>query len=248
VTTRGRVRIETCPKRVRGYLAGHLVCDTVRALYVWEKPVYPAHYVPLQDVLAELRPSGELRRSPSRGDAEVHDVLLAGHVAERAALVLLDSPVTELQRSARFDWSAGLDWFEEDEPVHTHPRDPYTRVDVLASSRRVRISVEGLLVAQSSSPRILFETRLPPRYYLPAPDVRMDLLVASPKVTSCPYKGRATHWSLPTSTGMRDDLAWTYDSPSQEVAKVAGLVCFYDERVDVELDGVLQARPSTPFS
>ena len=231
MTTRGRVRVEPCPKRVRGYLAGHLVCDTTAARYVWEKPQYPAHYVPLRDVRAQLRPTGERHRSPSRGDAAVHDVVVAGHVAPAAARVLADSPLPELVGTVRFDWSSPLEWFEEDEPVHTHPRDPYTRIDVLASSRAVRVELDDVVLAESTSPRVLFETGLRPRWYLPPTDVRRDLLVPSPTVTWCPYKGSARYWSVVLGDQTHEDLVWCYERPHAEVQKIAGLLCFYDERV-----------------
>jgi len=140
------------------------------------------------------------------------------------------------------------EWLEEDEPVYTHPRDPYKRVDILASSRHVRVEVDGVTVADSVRPHILFETGLPPRYYLPLPDVRTDLLRPSGTQTHCPYKGTASYWSVQTAQGLREDLVWIYRTPLPESQKVAGLACFYDEKVDVYLDGEPQPRPRTPFS
>jgi uncharacterized protein (DUF427 family) len=140
-------------------------------------------------------------------------------------------------------------WFEEDEEVFTHPRDPYTRVDILASSRHVRVEVAGVTVAESSSPRLLFETGLPARYYLPKPHVRLDLLVPTDTVSHCPYKGRAEWWSVHTPDGtVHPDLAWSYRTPLPESRQVAGLIAFYDEKVDVHVDGVRQERPRTKFS
>jgi uncharacterized protein (DUF427 family) len=140
------------------------------------------------------------------------------------------------------------EWLEEDEPVYTHPRDPYHRVDILASSRHVRVEVDGTTVADSARPVILFETGLPPRYYLPLSDIRTDLLTPSVTETHCPYKGTATYWSVDTGHGARPDLAWAYRAPLAESQKIAGLACFYDEKVDVYLDGELQERPRTPFA
>ena len=139
-------------------------------------------------------------------------------------------------------------WFEEDEEVFTHPRDPYTRVDILASTRHVRVEVDGVTVAESASPRLLFETGLPVRYYLPKTHVRLDLLVPSDTVTHCPYKGRAEYWSVRTPEGVREDLAWSYRTPLPESQKIAGLVAFLDEKVDVHVDGVLRERPRTKFA
>jgi uncharacterized protein (DUF427 family) len=140
------------------------------------------------------------------------------------------------------------EWFEEDEPIYVHPRDPYTRVDILASTRRVVVEVDGQVVADSSQPRILFETGLPPRYYVPLTDVRMELLRPSATQTHCPYKGTATYWSLVVDGAVREDVVWIYRSPFAESQKIAGLACFYNEKVDISLDGVPQDRPHTHFS
>jgi uncharacterized protein (DUF427 family) len=140
------------------------------------------------------------------------------------------------------------EWLEEDEPVYTHPRDPYKRVDILASSRHVRVEVDGVTVAASVRPHILYETGLPPRYYLPLPDIRTELLSVSDTVSHCPYKGTAGYWSVDTGRGVHQDLAWIYRSPLPESQKVAGLACFYNEKVDLYIDGELQDRPRSPFS
>jgi uncharacterized protein (DUF427 family) len=246
---RGRVRVEPCAKRIRGYLDGHLVCDTVSASYVWEVPYYPAYYVPLRDVRAELVPNGTTQHSPSRGDAIGLDVRMpSGAVRRGAALRYPDSPIEELRALVRFDWSADMEWLEEDEPVYTHPRDPYTRVDILASSRHVRVELAGVPVAESRSPRILFETGLPPRYYLPMSDVRLDVLVSTDTVTHCPYKGAATYWSVLLDGTTYADIVWAYRMPLPESQKIAGLMCFYNEKVDLYLEGELQDRPRTKFS
>ncbi|WP_229796067.1 DUF427 domain-containing protein, partial [Saccharothrix coeruleofusca] len=193
---RGRVRVEAGAKRVRAYLAGEPVLDTVRPFLVWEKPYYPTYYVPVEDVRATLVPTGEIRRSPSRGDGEVFDVKAGAAVAGGAALRYPTSPLEPLRGLVRVEWDAVDEWFEEDEPVYVHPRSPYTRIDALASSRHVQVSVGGVLVADSRRPVILFETGLPPRYYLPMTDVRMDLLRPTDLRTGCPYKGTAEYWSV----------------------------------------------------
>jgi uncharacterized protein (DUF427 family) len=129
-------------------------------------------------------------------------------------------------------------WFEEDEEVFTHARDPYTRIDVLQSSRQVRIDVEGTTVADSHAPRLLFETALPVRYYLPKPHVRMDLLVPTDSVSYCPYKGQAAYWSVRIGEHLHPDLAWSYRTPLPESTKIAGLICFWNDRVELYVDGV----------
>jgi uncharacterized protein (DUF427 family) len=246
--SRGSVKVEPGLKRVRAYLNGELVADTRKPFLVWEKPYYPTYYLPASDVRATLIPAGETEHSPSRGNGEVLHVKVATATAERAALRYPDSPFEELRDLVRLDWDAMSEWLEEDEPVYTHPRDPYHRVDILASSRHVRIEVDGVTVAETRQPRILFETGLPARHYMPLTDVRMDLLRQSATVTHCPYKGAAGYWSVDAGHGVHEDLVWIYRMPLPESQKIAGLVCFYDEKVDVYLDGELQERPKTPFS
>jgi uncharacterized protein (DUF427 family) len=245
---RGTVRVEPGRKRVRAYLAGRLVADTRHPSLVWEIPYYPAYYLPLGDVTAELVPTGKTEHSPSRGEAELYDVRVDGAVAESAARRYPDSPLTAIRDLVRFDWAAMDEWMEEDEPVYTHPRDPYHRIDILHSSRHVRVEVDGVTVADSVRPVILFETGLPPRFYLPLSDIRIDLLTPTDSQTHCPYKGTAGYWTVDTGHGPHADLVWTYRMPLPESQKIAGLACFYDEKADVYLDGELQERPRTQFS
>ena len=245
---RGRVRVEHSAKRVRAYFGGELVVDTTSPRLVWEIPYYPAYYLPLSSVRAELKPTGEAKRSPSRGDGVVHDVVVNGRTAQGAALTYPDSPFEELRDLVRFEFSAMDEWLEEDEPIYVHPRDPYTRVDVLSSSRHVRVALDGVTLAASSQPRILFETLCPPRYYLPLSDVRFDLLRPSDTQTQCPYKGTATYWSVEVNGVTHDDLVWIYRSPLPESQKIAGMACFFSEKVDLFVDGELQAKPKTPWS
>jgi uncharacterized protein (DUF427 family) len=246
---RGRVRVEHGAKRVRVYLGGEVVADTAAPALVWEGPYYPAYYFPVSDVRMDLlTPDGGVERSPSRGDGRTYTVKVGEREAAGAALRYEDSPMAELRDLVRFEWGAMDGWFEEDEEVFTHPRDPYKRVDILASSRPVRVEVAGQTVAESASPRLLFETGLPVRYYLPKPHVRMDLLERSDTVTHCPYKGSAEYWSIRAGGTLHADLAWSYRTPLPESQKVAGLVAFYNEKLDIYVDGVRQDRPKTPFS
>lgn len=246
--TRGRVKVETSPKRIRAYVGGQLVADSHRPALVWEIPYYPTIYLPADDVRAKLEPTGATEHSPSRGDATRYDVLVDGTVKPGAAGRYLDSPIPELRDLVRLDFAAMDEWLEEDEPIYVHPRDPHKRVDILGSSRHVVVQVDGVTVADSHQPRILFETGLPPRYYLPLPDVRMDLLRPSDTQTHCPYKGTASYWTLDTGKGVHPDVVWIYRSPLPESQKVTGLACFYNEKVDLVVDGEALERPRTPFS
>jgi|Tabmets5t2r1_1033131.scaffolds.fasta_scaffold02482_5 uncharacterized protein (DUF427 family) len=247
--SRGRIRIETGAKRVRAYLGDVAIVDTIRPVLVWEKPYYPAYYFPVADVRTDLlEADGGIEHSPSRGDGRTYTITAGGKEATGAAVRFEDSPIEELRDLIRLDWDSMDAWFEEDEEVFTHPRDPYTRVDILPSSRHVRIEVDGVTVAESMSPRLLFETGLPARYYLPKTHVRMDLLTHTDSESHCPYKGTAEWWSVDTGHGVHEDLAWSYRTPLPESQKIAGLVAFYNEKVDIYVDGVLQERPHTKFS
>jgi uncharacterized protein (DUF427 family) len=238
---RGRVRVERGAKRVRAYLGGELVADTTHPLLVWEKPYYPTYYFPAADVRAELRADGSVVHSPSRGDGITFSVRAGDREAAGAAIRYEDSPFEELRGAIRLDWAAMDAWFEEDEQVFTHPRDPYTRVDILPSSRHVRIEVGGVTIAETSKPTVLFETNLPVRFYLPKTHIRMELLTPTESTSHCPYKGDAEYWSFALGDSVKADIAWSYRTPLPESQKIAGLISFYPEKVDLYVDGVKQA-------
>ena len=240
--------VEPVPRRIRAFLGGEKVLDTSRALYVWEWPNYPQYYVPLADVRQDLLdPEGHTQQT-GRGVVEVRGLRVGDLHRPRAARVLAESPIAGLSGTVRFDWAAMDAWFEEDEQVFTHPRDPYTRVDILPSSRHVRVEVDGVTIAESSSPRLLFETGLPVRYYLPKTHVRLDLLIPTDTVSHCPYKGQAEYWAVRAGDTVQEDLAWSYRTPLPESQKIAGLIALYNEKVDIYVDGALQPRPTTKFS
>ena len=246
---RGRVRVEAAPKRVRVVFGGAVVADTNDAVYVWENPWYPQYYIPLGDVgPGVLKETATTSRSPSRGTARHFSVQGGDRVADDAAWCYADSPIEALRGRVRFEWGAMDAWFEEDEEVFVHPRNPYSRVDILRSSRSVRVEVAGVVVAETLRPTFLFETGLPRRTYIPKLDVRLELLEPTGTVTMCPYKGTARYWSIRAGGDVYADLAWSYDAPFRESAPIAGLVAFYDEKVDVFVDGEFQPRPKTQFS
>jgi uncharacterized protein (DUF427 family) len=237
--TRGRVRTEPGQKRIRAYLGGELVADTTRPLLVWENPHHPTYYFPADAVRAELlEESGSQAHPGSRGDARILTVKTKTKKAPGAALRYDDSSLEEIEGLIRLDWDAIDAWFEEDEEVFYSVRDPYTRVDILPSSRHVRIELDGVTIAESAGPKILFETGLPARYYLPKTHVRMDLLTPTNTATYCPYKGQAQYWSVNTGDNVHEDLAWSYRTPLPESERIAGLIAFYNDKVDAYVDGV----------
>jgi uncharacterized protein (DUF427 family) len=134
------------------------------------------------------------------------------------------------------------------EQLFGHPRDPYSRIDVYRTTRRVRVLLDGEVLADSRRAKVLFETALPPRYYLPAEDVRTELLVPSPTRTRCAYKGSAAYWHVRLGDRLHEDLVWSYPCPQHDAEPVRDLYCLFAERVDLELDGERQERPRTQWS
>jgi uncharacterized protein (DUF427 family) len=241
--------VEPVPRRIRAMLAGQTVLDTTRALYVWEWAAYPQYYIPAADVRMDLLADENQVRQSRRGKESLH-ALRAGQVHRpHAARVLTESSVDGLANTVRFEWDALDAWFEEDEQVFVHPRNPYARVDALRSARTVRVEIAGTVLAESSSPVMVFETGLPTRYYLDRTAVAFGLLTPSDTVTACPYKGTTSgYWSFRDGATVHEDIAWAYDFPTRQLLPIAGLVAFYNEKVDTFLDGRLLDRPVTPFS
>lgn len=222
------LRYEPTGKLLRIYLNGEPVADTVNALLVWEpRRVVPTYAVPERDVSARLESVG---RAPAHGSTgEMFDVVV--DTARRAAAAIrLDDP--DLAGYLTFDFSA-FDWQEEDEPIVAHPHDPFKRIDILASSRHVRVEWDGRLLAESSRPLLLFETLLPVRFYLPRADVVVDL-EPTDTVSYCAYKGRASYFSLPDGLA---DVAWTYHQPLREAAPIVDHIAFFNEQTEIVVDG-----------
>lgn len=229
-------------------VGGVPLVDSTQSRFVWEVPYYPAWYFPLDAIAGELVANGTSVRSPSRGEGTRYNIVIDDLTLADAAWRHADSPVEELRDLVRVEWDAVDIWFEEDVEVFVHPRSPEVRIDALPSSRHVRVLIDGEVVADSDRPTILFETGLPTRYYLPKTDVRFDLLSPTESSSACPYKGWANYWNVEVNGTTHDDIAWGYRTPLPESAAVAGLVCFYNEKVDIEVDGVATERPKTKFS
>jgi uncharacterized protein (DUF427 family) len=250
----GVLRHEPTGKRVRGVLAGRTVVDSGRAVLVWEpRRIVPGYAVPREDIAADLVP---VPAEPAGSDEPIlhpgipfavhstagqpYSVNVGDRVLARAAFAPTDD---DLAGYVLVDQAAFDEWLEEDEAVRSHARDPFHRVDVRASSRHVRIERDGVLLAESSRPVLLFETNLPTRYYLPRADVLAEAL-PSDTHTYCPYKGEASYLSFAGAT----DLAWYYPDPLPEVIGIKDLVAFYNEVTDITVDGVPDGRPHDPIS
>jgi uncharacterized protein (DUF427 family) len=263
----GELRYEPSPKHIRVMLDDELVADTTQAQLIWEpRRVVPSYAVPQADLRAKLEPAGSSDpesnatvglRLPSVTERpildpsipfEVHSAKgtafdVVGGAGSRAGAAFRPDDA-DLAEYVVLDFDA-FGWLEEDEPVVGHPHDPFHRIDVLASSRRVRLELEGQVLAESTRAMFLFESLLPTRYYLPADDVTAELL-PSDHVTYCAYKGRATYSSVDLPGG--DAIAWSYHEPLDDALKVRDRIAFFDERLDVVLDGERLPRPITPWS
>jgi uncharacterized protein (DUF427 family) len=238
------------PRRIRALLNGRVVVDTTSALYVWEWPHYPQYYLPITDVDPAVLVDEQHEQSLSRGTARRYG-LRVGDVSRPGALRVYgdDATVAGLAGRARFEWDALDAWYEEDEQVFVHPRDPYSRVDAQRSTRAVRIELDGIVLAESASPVLVFETGLPTRYYLNRTEVNFSVLVPTDTVTACPYKGTTSgYWSAQVEDTVHADIAWSYDFPTHQLLPIAGLIAFYNEKVDITLAGQRLPRPVTPFS
>lgn len=243
------VHIEYSPRRVRAYFDNQVIADSQKVLLVFETTRPPVYWFPTADVRMDLLAAREeptatasrIVRWGSNAKGKTADNLAWSHAEPGGDLAPLEGHIA-------FYWNAMDAWYEEDEQVYVHPRDPYTRVDTVRSSRHVRIVVDGTTIAETNRPVLLFETGLPTRYYIPKLDVRMGLLEASDTVTHCPYKGDANYWNLRLGDKTYKDFVWVYQRPIPEIPKIENLLCFYNEKIDLYVDGELQERPTTPFS
>ncbi|KAL0579054.1 hypothetical protein V5O48_002947 [Marasmius crinis-equi] len=221
--------IEPCLKGVRALFGGAFIVDTRKAKLVWEHPYYPFFYFPREEIPQKYLKDGS-------GGKGTYDIVVGSRRAEGAVKVFDGDD--KLAGLAKIDFKAMDAWFEEDEQIFVHPKDPYKRVDVLQSSRHIRVEVNGVEVANTHRPRFLYETGLPIRTYIPKTDCKLDLL------------GVANYYNVQTSPEKEPtkNVVWWYRNPNLECAAVNGFVAFYDEKVDVWVDGEKQSRPKTPFA
>lgn len=228
------------PRRVRARLGGEEILDTTRGKLLHETGILPRLYVPRGDLRDELlEATDHTTHCPFKGDASYWSVRAGVRVAENAVWAY----VTPLEAAAWLDDYASVyfdemdEWFDEDEPIRGHLRDPYHRVDARRTSYPIRVSIDGTVVAESSASVVVSETGLPNRWYIPAADVKTKLLTTSEKKTHCPYKGDAAYFSAAIGDARFDDVAWAYDDPFEDAAKVAGYLSFDGDEVATEIEG-----------
>lgn len=263
-----QLRYEPTDKRIRAKIGDITVIDTTRALLIWEpKRVVPTYGVPVDDIDAEIAaaeqagggdtPAGTLPMGapPELAGRPVFDPSVpfgvrttAGEpmtirVAGKREAAAFRAADEALAGYLIVDFDGFDEWYEEDERNVGHPRDPFHRIDIVHSSRHVRVERDGVVLAQSSDPYLLFEPPIPVRYYLPAEDVRLDLLAPSDTKTFCAYKGQASYLALDG-----ENVAWTYPQPLREASEITDRVAFFNEHVDIVVDGERGERPVTPWS
>jgi uncharacterized protein (DUF427 family) len=239
-----RATVEPVPRRIRGYLDNVCVFDTIRAIYVWDSPKYPFYQVPVDDVRLDLLTDDGTSHRHRLGTSSVHTLAVGDTTRPAAARRYGPDADPAVVDTVRFEWSALDAWFEEDEKVWVHPRNPYTRVDALRSSRLVTIALAGVTLAESTAPVMVFETGLPTRYYFDRTAVDFAHLMPSDSWTECPYKGRtSSYWTAHVGSTAVEDLAWSYDFPTRAMTPITNMVAFYNEDVDLRIDGRLTERP-----
>ncbi|MFN2616969.1 MAG: DUF427 domain-containing protein [Thermoleophilaceae bacterium] len=247
IPVRGLLYLEESPKWIRARFAGETVVDSRRPRILHEHARLPVFYFLQEHVRSDLlRPNGRTDDDPVKGEKRLLSLRSGDQVAEDAAWSFHGEPL--LDGLFGFRWDAMDEWLEEDEPLVGHARDPYSRIDVRETSRHVRVSVEGELVAETRRAKALFEAGLPPRWYFPAEDVRQELLEPSDKRTTCAYKGFASYWHLRLGDRREDDVVWTYRDPLHDALPVKDMLAFFNERVKLEVDGEAQERPRTQWS
>jgi uncharacterized protein (DUF427 family) len=239
------------PHRIRAIFAKETIVDSTNVKMLHETGHLPVYYFPEEDLRADLlEPSDKTTHCPFKGEATYRSLRVGERVAPDAVWAYRE-PIESapfLAGHAALVWEAIDEWFVEDEQAFGHPRDPYSRIDVYPTARRVRVLLDGEVLADSHRAMILFESALPPRYYLPAEDVRMELLEASSTKTRCAYKGSASYWHVRLGDTVHEDIVWTYRQPQHDADRVRDLLCFYNERVDIEVEGKPLGRPVTEFS
>jgi uncharacterized protein (DUF427 family) len=245
-------RWEPSPRHVRAMLNGETVVDSRRVMLLIEPKHLPVFYFPFADVRSDwMEPTDLHTFSPLKGEASYWSIRVGDRVVENAAWSYPNPPTSgaAVTGYVAFYWNELDEWYEEDERAYAHARDPYKLIDTRQSSRHVRIVLGDTVIADTQRPLLLFETGLPTRYYIPQEDVRMDLLAPSDRVTECAYKGQASHWHATIGDQVYKHIAWTYQQPTTLVAPIAGMICFYNERVDsLYDDDDLLTKPKTQWS
>lgn len=220
---------------------------------MWEHQGYPQFYIPVSELKnCTWSPIGDVSGKSSKPGAAILELSVAGpdglKKTDRVIHFLDDGEAGELAGLVRLEFAAMDGWLEEDTPIYVHPKDPFKRIDILQSTRPIEVKVGGQTVAKSNVAMHLLETGLPTRYYLPLASTDQTVLRKTDLTTKCPYKGEAQYYDVVVGGETHKNLVWYYRTPIGESLAITGLVCFYNEKVDIYLDGKLLERPVTHFA
>ncbi|QIX00085.1 hypothetical protein AMS68_005602 [Peltaster fructicola] len=252
LATNGASKTLPTPRLVQALFNGTYIVKTTSAVFVWEVPFYPQLYVPRSGFTKDVTVKQGKKITTADGVVVAHHLsITAGSKTIEQAFEFTDSlsgPAESLKSLVKIDFAAADQWFEESTPIFVHPKDPFKRIDILASTRHVQVLIDDVKVADTTSSMHLYETGLPARYYLPLTSIRPDVLRPSTTRTKCPYKGEAEYYSVEINGKLHEDVIWYYRQPLLESARVEGLCCFYNEKVTIVLDGERLERPVSHFS
>ncbi|KAM0721948.1 hypothetical protein Q7P37_002874 [Cladosporium fusiforme] len=257
LATQGPVRALPTPRLIRLLFNGAFIAQTTTAVFVWEHPYYPQYYIPASSLISSkahgfTAKQGEEIKTPDGATIAHEYTLTVGSRSTSACVIFTDDltgPGAVLSGMAKVDFNAMDKWFEESTPIAVHPKDPFKRVDIVQSTRRVQVFIDEVKVADTRNSMHLYETGLPSRFYLPLTDVEVGMLRPSKTRTQCPYKGEAEYYSVDTGKGkLKEDVVWFYERPTLESAKVEGLLCFYNEKVNIKIDDEWLETPKSPWS
>ena len=254
MVSEGPHKVERTARRVRGLCCAKYVFDTIEAAHVWEHPRYPQYtnssphyyaqlkfsryYVPTTAFTSDVKLDKGEAIDGTNGAAHFGRLTVGRKSTDR--IVIFDTEA--LKNLVKVDFNAIDQWFEEEVPIYCHPKDPYKRIDILQSTRTVKVALNGITLAETSSPLLLLETTLRTRYYLPPTSVKWEYLSPSTTESLCPYKGQANYHHVNVDGQQYQNLVWYYRYPTMESAPVAGYLCFFNEGVDIWVDGVKEAR------
>jgi len=234
--TTGPVKIESTPRRVRALFDGKFLFDTTSAKHVWEHKYFPQFWIPITAVTPGVLTKGKAL------DAETSAYFATAKGVNKETDRVITFEKGPLAGLVRFEFKAMDAWFEEDAQIYDHPKNPYTRIDILPSSRKIEVKIDGTTIAESTNSLFLFETGLRTRFYLPKTSVEWKYLSKSDTTSKCPYKGLAQYYNVTVNEKEYKDHIWWYEYPTTESASIQGHLCFYNEKVDTYIDGVLEEK------
>ncbi len=242
---------EPTARHIRAEFNGEIVAESKNAMLLRESGYEIHYFFPIDDVRMDLLTATDFsKESRVKGNTKHWTLQVGERIAENAAFTYAEQldGRPDVSDYITFEWSAIDHWYEEAEEAIGHPHDPFHRVDTLKSDRHIKVVIDGDVIAETRQPYLLFETSIPTRYYIPVEDVNFDYLMPTDLHTICPYKGKASYWNVTVNGNVHENVVWGYLNPLPEIPKIKDTVAFYNEKVDIYVDGELEAKPRTVFA